>query len=342
MRPARRRRNPVRMGKPVIQPQAASTPAPLSGAASGNVENRVVSFRSRTRPLSISSSSAPRRAAVQTATPNRAPFKAAASASSVGEGNLGLRDGTAFDARAQRGKIGGERRAERRLRRPRYRRQSPECRVGLRRQPDNAPRDVHAVRPRRRPQQPLVQGRPGFRQAVADEQHDVGAHARFARRRQHDAGFAQAIEIAHQRRRMHVIDDAADPLGERDGRPRPLDIRAQSRDERLTASRQKLSRRGGRVFERRRRAVDPCCGVGADFISRCVIGALPISIRNVISITPSRNSRSRRRMASSRAACVRSPSRCERAAATLRSAAFPPVAPAPAVATVQRHSTSAL
>src|ERR1700729_2750307 len=45
--------NPVRIGKPVVHPQVARTPALLSGSASGNVENRVVSFKSRTSPWSI-------------------------------------------------------------------------------------------------------------------------------------------------------------------------------------------------------------------------------------------------------------------------------------------------
>jgi hypothetical protein len=34
-------------------------------------------------------------------------------------------------------------------------------------------------------------------QGVADEQHDIGAHTRFARRREHDAGFAQTVEFAY-------------------------------------------------------------------------------------------------------------------------------------------------
>src|ERR1700690_4058091 len=72
--------NPVRIGKPVAHPQAARTPALLSGSASGNVENRVVSFKSRTSPWSISISSAPRLAAVQTATPKHARFRGSASA----------------------------------------------------------------------------------------------------------------------------------------------------------------------------------------------------------------------------------------------------------------------
>ena len=166
-----------------------------------------------------------------------------------GQGNWGSRDRTAFDARAQRGQIGGERHAKAGCDDFDFAAKARNCCVGLRGQPDNASRDVRPVRPRRRSQQPLVQGGPGLRQGVACQQHDVGAHARFARRRQHDAGFAQTIEIAHQRRRMHMIDDAADPLGERDGRPRALDVGAQSRDERLTASRQELSRGDGRVFE---------------------------------------------------------------------------------------------
>ena len=39
-------------------------------------------------------------------------------------------------------------------------------------------------------QQPLVEVGPGFRQAVAHEQHEVSAHAGFAGRREHDSGFA--------------------------------------------------------------------------------------------------------------------------------------------------------
>src|SRR5271167_2042053 len=79
--------NPVRMGKPVDHPQAARTPALLSGSASGNVENRVVSFKSRTSPWSISISSAPRLAAVQTATPKRAALIGVAIESSADKGN---------------------------------------------------------------------------------------------------------------------------------------------------------------------------------------------------------------------------------------------------------------
>ena len=144
-----------------------------------------------------------------------------------GQGNLRSRDRTAFDPRAQRSEIA--RRALRRAPAATTSISPPKprnCRVAPGRQPDDAPRDVRAFRPRRRRQQPLAETGPGFRQAVADQQHDVGAHARFARRRQHDSGFAQAVEIAQQSRRMHVLDDPADPFGERDRRPRSLDIRA--------------------------------------------------------------------------------------------------------------------
>ena len=79
--------NPVRIGKPVVHPQAAKTPTPLSGAAKGNVEKRVVSFKSRTSPCSISISSGPRPPAVQTATPKRAPFTTLASVSSADKGS---------------------------------------------------------------------------------------------------------------------------------------------------------------------------------------------------------------------------------------------------------------
>ena len=68
------------------------------------------------------------------------------------------------------------------------------------------------------------QGGPGFRQAVAHKQEDVGAHACLARRGQRDtrASFTHWVEIAQQRRRMHMLDDAADPFGERDRCSRPL------------------------------------------------------------------------------------------------------------------------
>src|SRR3984957_11514881 len=79
--------NPVRIGKPVIHPQAARTPAPLSGAESGKVEKRVVSFKSRTSPCNISISSAPRLSAVQTATPKRAALIVVAIGSSADKGN---------------------------------------------------------------------------------------------------------------------------------------------------------------------------------------------------------------------------------------------------------------
>ena len=92
-----------------------------------------------------------------------------------------------------------------------------------------------------------VRARPGFRQTVAHEQHDVGAHARFAGRREHDSCPAQAVEIPQQSRRMHMLDDAADPFSERNGRPCPVDIRAQPGNERLMASRQQPSRSRGRV-----------------------------------------------------------------------------------------------
>ncbi len=263
--------NPVRIGKPVIHPHAARTPAPLSGAGSGNVENRVVSFRSRTSPCSISISSAPRLSAVQTATPNRAPFSVAASASRTAKGN---------PERAPRpfaiGRFLTRARSAARLTASVAPRSallisiSPSnppnsCAYGWR-QPYDAPLDVRAFRPGRRRQQPLVQMRPGFRQTVAHQQHDVGAHARFARRREHDSGFAQTVEIPQHCRRMHMLDDAANSFGKRDGRPRPVDIRAEPGNERLTASRQKPSRGGGRVVQRRGRAVDRCRALGADWV----------------------------------------------------------------------------
>jgi hypothetical protein len=46
-----------------------------------------------------------------------------------------------------------------------------------------------------------------------------------------------------------MLYDAADLFGQRNRRPRPVDIRAEPGDERLTASRQKPSRGRGRVVE---------------------------------------------------------------------------------------------
>ena len=46
-----------------------------------------------------------------------------------------------------------------------------------------------------------------------------------------------------------MLDDAPDPFSERNGGPRPVDIRAEPGNERLTASRQKPSRRRGRFIE---------------------------------------------------------------------------------------------
>ena len=228
--------NPVRMGKPVIQPQAASAPTPLSGAARGSVENRVLSFKSRTRPLSISSSSAPRRPAVQTATPNRASFKGSVSEFERGQGDAGPRDGTAFGTRAQGAEIGGERRAEARRDDLDIAVKARDSRVGVRRQPHDPPRDGRSVGSGRRPQQTLIQGWPSLPQGVADEKQDIGAHARFGGSGEHDAGFSQTVEVAQQGLRMHVLDDPAEAFGERDRRPHSLNIGAQSRDERLTAS----------------------------------------------------------------------------------------------------------
>ncbi len=112
----------------------------------------------------------------------------------------------------------------------------------------------------------FVKSRPGFLQSVADKEQDIRAHPGFAWGGQHDASLSQAIEIPKYRRRVHVLDDPADALGEHDRRPCSLDVRAQSRDERLSASRQQTGRGGRRIIERRRSSVDPCCGLGVEAI----------------------------------------------------------------------------
>ena len=159
-----------------------------------------------------------------------------------------MRDWTSFDPCAQRGEIGGEPCAKTGGDDFDIAVKAGNYGVGVRRQPYDAPCDVYAIRPRWRAQQPLVQGGPGFRQTVAHEQHDVGAHARFAGGCEHDAGFAKTVEVPQQGRRMHVLDDAADPFSERNGRPGPVDIRTEPGKERLMASRQKSSRGRGRFI----------------------------------------------------------------------------------------------
>ena len=177
-----------------------------------------------------------------------------------------VRDGAVFDTRTQRRKINCERCAALR---------SPDLDIALEptdscaygwRQPNDAPLDIHAFRPGRRRQQPLGETGPGFRQTVAHEQHDVGAHARFAGRREHDSSLAQTVEIPQQSRRMPMLDDAADPSSERNGRSCPVDIGAEPGDERLTASGQKQSRARSCGVQRNRCAVDRCCGLRADWI----------------------------------------------------------------------------
>ena len=174
-----------------------------------------------------------------------------------------MRDGASFDPRAQRGQIGGKRRATARRDNLDVAVKARNCRVNLGREPKDAPLDSHAVRPCRRRQQPLGETGPRLRQTVAHEQHDIGAHPRFAGRDEHDPGLAQAVEIPQDRRRMPVLDDPAYAFGERDRSPRPFDIRAQPRDERLTALRQQARRGGGRVVERSRPAVDRRCSLDA-------------------------------------------------------------------------------
>ena len=199
--------NPVRMGKPIIHPQAASTPAPLSPGASGNVENRVVSFRSRTRPLIISISSAAETRSRPDRDAEASAFQDACERVERGQRNPGLRDRTPFDPRAQRGQIGGKRRATARGDNLDVAVKARNCRVCLGGEPNDAPFDIDALRPRRRSQQPLGEARPAFRQAVAHEQHDIGAYARFAWRYEHDPGLAQTVEIPQDPRRMPMLDD---------------------------------------------------------------------------------------------------------------------------------------
>jgi len=175
-----------------------------------------------------------------------------------------LSDRSSFDPRAQRGEIGGERCAEARGEHLDVAVEARNSGVAPWRQPYDAPFDVRTFWRGRPRQQPLDQMRPGLKQTVAHEQHNVGAYARFAGGREHDSGFAQTVEIPQQSRRMHMLDDAADPFSERNGRSCPVNIRAEPGDERLTASRQKSSRGRGRVVHRRERAVDRRCNLRAD------------------------------------------------------------------------------
>ena len=106
-----------------------------------------------------------------------------------------MRERTSFDPRAQCGQIRGERCAKTGVENLDVAVKTRHRCISLRRQPNDTPGDVGAFWLCRRRQQPLVQMRPGLQQTVADEQHNVRAHARFAGRREHDAGFAQTVEI---------------------------------------------------------------------------------------------------------------------------------------------------
>ena len=233
--------NPVRIGKPVIHPQAASTPAPLSGAASGKrrearrlveIAHEAVEHLDLERARDSRPSRPPRRSA-RLSRSRRARRARAKGTGACATGRPFTRARSAARLAASVAPSPAATSSISPL-------EARKSRVRLRRQPDDATRHVHAFRPCGRPQQPFDKTRPGFQQPVADQQHDIRAHARFAGRREHDAGFAHAVEIAHQRRRMHMLDNAADPFGERDRRPRSFDIGAQSRDERLTALRQEF------------------------------------------------------------------------------------------------------
>ena len=73
------------IGIPIIHAHVCMTPTALSPGASGNPAKRVVTFKSSTKPHSISMASASSVAADQIATPYRAPLRPVATSSVLDE-----------------------------------------------------------------------------------------------------------------------------------------------------------------------------------------------------------------------------------------------------------------
>ena len=208
----------------------------LSPGASGNPVNRVCALRSATRPHSISIASASRSRADHTATPNRA---ALSSCREIGDrlgGNAGLAGRPAREARAQRGE---QARQLRPASRPMTRLPAASA---SRRAPGHSQHDRARARrviaARRSETEPSGQLGRVLLQARPDQQQRVGAQPRLVRRGQHHAGLAQHGEVAQQHIGVHVIDDRADPLGQRDRRARAGDVGAEAGDHRTSGSQQ--------------------------------------------------------------------------------------------------------
>ena len=240
--------NPVRIGKPVVQPQAASTPAPLSRAGSGNVEKRVVSFKSRTSPCSISISSAPRLLAVQTATPKRAPFTTLASVSSADKGSCVCATGRPLTRARNEARLAASL-APRPAATISISPSKPEILA-------SACGASHTMRRATSTPSGLAGGRNSrsFRAGQASVKPSPTSSTTSARTRA-SPGVVSMTPVS--RRQSRSRNNAAEcmcsmtpptPFSERNGRPGPVDIRTEPGKERLMASRQKSSRGRGRFI----------------------------------------------------------------------------------------------
>jgi hypothetical protein len=222
------------MGNPVSQPQACSTPFALSPGPSARPVKRVSAFKSSTeaRGAQIGSEGIER-----------------------SHSEAGLADGSSRHARAQ------------------CRQQDRQIlvvtadhlvdagvphRAVSRAQPNDAACcRLVGLRRGGRHEQALRQLRPGFHQAGADQQHDVGPEPRLVRRRDHHAGLAHDREIAQNSRGILVVDGGAEPLRQPDRRARSSDIGPQACDHRCATCFEQSRRLGKRGVQRHGSAVDP-------------------------------------------------------------------------------------